>query len=255
MNILYIVCSILIIILLLFTIIYFIFFYIKSLEKNRYLLYLTVLSLVGFLLRIIVMSDTTRLFEEPPLLIGDEGRYHSQAIELLNDKFFPWPVSTPIYPLFLAAVYSLFGYNNFIVLIIQSIISTLLIPITYFIGIKFTGNRSSLFAAFLVAIQPSLIYHVEYLYTEVLYTFLLLISFYILIFAINKNRAFYFIVAGIIMGITSLCRPAIALIGIVIPLLIPFRVKLTKRIVISFIYIISMIFIIAPWTYHNYKIF
>jgi hypothetical protein len=211
------------------------------------------LTLVGLTLRLRVVGTTQRLLTMPAQLIGDEPRYEEATRALLQGDFFPLPITTPVYPLFLAACYTVFGHSYAAVLLVQALIGTAAIPLTYRLAHRFTSKRSSLLAAAIVALCPCLISYVGYLYTEVLYTLLLLLTLLSLLWALEAPLLRRFVLAGATLGISTICRSATALFPMLIPFMLPRTWCLRRRVVLWATLIATMAALIAPWTYHNYR--
>jgi 4-amino-4-deoxy-L-arabinose transferase-like glycosyltransferase len=211
------------------------------------------LTLLGLTLRLWVASTNQRLLDMPATLIGDEPRYEHLAYSLLQGSFFQRPLATPVYPLFLAACYLIFGHSYGAVLIVQAFIGATAIPLTYRLSRNFIGKRSSLFAAMLIALYPCLIYQVEYLYTEVLYTVLLLLTLLSLLWALKAPVLHRFILGGIVLAISTLCRPATALMPPILFLFMPKTWNIKHRVALFCVFSGAMVAVIVPWTYHNYR--
>jgi 4-amino-4-deoxy-L-arabinose transferase-like glycosyltransferase len=224
-------------------------------QHNRQIVILVLigLTLLGLFLRLWVVGTTQRFFDTPVKLIGDEARYDDLAYALLQGEFFLWPGSTPIYPLFLASIYMIFGHSYTAVLYVQAVIGAASVLLTYCLARRFTGTRSSLVAAELVALHPSLISQVGYLYTEVLYMFLFLLTLLSLLWALQAPLLRRFILAGATLAVSTLCRPATAFMPLIVPLILPCTWNIKRRIALCIAFSSAMIAIIAPWTYHNYR--
>lgn len=217
------------------------------------ILVLIVLILMGLALRLWIVSTTDRLLNTPAQLIGDESRYDNVAYALRQGEFFQWPGVTPIYPLFLAGVYLIFGHSYAVALYLQAFVGATTIPLTYRVARRFIGRRSSLLAAMLVALHPNLIGQTAILYTEVLYTSLLLLALLGLLWALEAPFLRRFILAGVLLGIANLVRPATALLPLFLPLILLRVWSLRRRVTLWVVYSVAMVAVIIPWTYHNYR--
>ncbi|MEZ4712280.1 MAG: glycosyltransferase family 39 protein [Caldilineaceae bacterium] len=215
---------------------------------------LVILLLLGVAVRLWAAWDTNQHLPDTAIrLAGDEAGYDFLASELLQGNFFQWPGRTPIYPLFLAAVYWAFGHSYAIVLYIQAIAGATAVPLTYLLARRFMGARSALFAAALIALHPTLILQVTRLYTEAIYTPMLLGAIMALYWALERPRPSRFTVAGALLGLITLCRPTTLLWPLSIPFLLRGSWRFPLRIIYTLVYLVSMIAVIAPWTYHNYR--
>jgi 4-amino-4-deoxy-L-arabinose transferase-like glycosyltransferase len=214
---------------------------------------LVCITILGIALRLWVAVTYDRLLGSPVQLIGDEPRYDYLAYSLLKGEFFQKPLATPIYPLFLAVCYWFFGHSYAAVQYIQAFVGSTVIPLTFILAKRFTDMKSSLLAAVIVALIPALIYQVPIIYTEVLYTPLLLLTTLSLLWAIEEPKIRRFVLAGALLGISTLCRPATAFLPLILPLIMPRNWGIKKQAILFMVYTCAMVGVIAPWTYHNYR--
>jgi len=159
----------------------------------------------------------------------------------------------PLYPVFLAVIYWLFGTGVkrfFYARIIQAILGAMLAPLIYSIaGIIWPENKKiSSIAAIIAAIYPMLVVYPLSLATENLFFILILISTLLLLKAASTERWSLFLLSGMILGFTSLTRSVslgfagLAFLWIFIIL---------KRKKLAFIFLIGLTIVIAPWMIRN----
>lgn len=212
------------------------------------------LTLLGLALRLYLAWRTNQTLPDTPArLRGDEPGYEGLAYWLLKGHFFEWPGRTPIYPFFVAGCYAIFGRSPASVVYLQAFLGATIIPLTFILARRFTGHQSSLVAAGLIAIDPSLIHHVRLLQTEVLYTPLIILTVLGLLRALEQPHWQNFSLAGGVLAITNLCRPTAMLLPVIVPLLMPRQWHLKRKIALFLAYLGAIIIITAPWTYHNYR--
>lgn len=77
-----------------------------------------------------------------------------------------WP---PGYPLFLAAIYALFGPQFRVAVFVQVILGTLVVALVYAIGARAAGRRAGLAAAWLVALNPTYVFTTNLVASENLF--------------------------------------------------------------------------------------
>jgi 4-amino-4-deoxy-L-arabinose transferase-like glycosyltransferase len=213
------------------------------------------ISLMGLALRLYFTWDTNlRWPDHPTRLVGDEPGYDYLAMELLRGEFFLWPGRTPVYPLFLALCYKLFGHSYHAVSYVQAFIGAASIPLTYWLTLQFAGAGSALVAAGLLAVHPVLIYSALRLYNEFLYTPLLLLAILSLVFALRQPTMRRFGLAGGLLAIANLCRPPMMLFPFFLPLLFPMNWSLKRKLRMGLAYLAAVIVTTAPWTYHNFRL-
>jgi 4-amino-4-deoxy-L-arabinose transferase-like glycosyltransferase len=222
--------------------------------RHSYQLVLLSLTLLGLLIRLWVAWKTNQsLPDTSARLLGDEQHYDGLARSVLVGSFFQWPGRTPVYSLFLAGCYLIFGssYNN--VLYVQAFLGASVIPLTFLLARYVTAVRSSLAAAAIVMLHPSLIFQVKRLLSENLYTPLLLLSLLSLLWALNRPLISRFSLGGVLIAITNLCRPTAALFPFLVPLLMPRSWTWKRKIQLSLAYLGAVVVVTAPWVYHNYQ--
>ena len=84
------------------------------------------------------------------------------AYALLHGSFFQSPVRVPVYPLFIAAIYSVLGERSPAKLLyVQAFVGVAAVPLTYLLARRLTGIIPALVAAGIVALDDSLIDHAQ----------------------------------------------------------------------------------------------
>lgn len=197
-------------------------------------------------------------FGPPNKYFGDG--HENYAIGLLEGKLFEpdfWPKSVT-YSLFMAGIFKLFGQNFFAVRLIQIFIALLSVFILYNIGRHLFSENVGLFAAALFAIYPTFIMFNSRIMTETLYIFLVILSLYTIIYAAMSAKYVSFVLAGIVLGLTTMTRPAtIFFLPFVFLYFLIFYMKklgFRKFILSQFLLFVPVVFMILLWTYRNYKI-
>lgn len=215
---------------------------------------LLILTVLGLLLRLWIAWQTNqKLPDTPARLWGDETHYDGLAQGLFEGHFFAWPGRTPIYPLFVAFCYLIFGRSPAAILYVQAFLGAATIPLTFLLARRFTGPWSSLVAAGIIAFNLAMSFQVRRLLTETLYTNLLLLTVLCLLWALEQPVWQRFSGAGALLAITNLCRPTTALFPLIVPLLIPRSWSLKRQIAAFLAFLATTAIVTAPWTYHNYK--
>lgn len=159
----------------------------------------------------------------------------------------------PLYPAFLALVYFIFGAGVkrfFIARIIQAIMGALLAPLTYQIAklILPTKLNLSKLAAWMIAFYPMLIIYPLSLATENLF-FLLICGSVLSLLAAEKERKWYwFALAGILIGLTSLTRSVALLFAGLVVCWVWFILKERKYAIVVFLLVGLITF---PWMLRN----
>jgi 4-amino-4-deoxy-L-arabinose transferase-like glycosyltransferase len=146
-------------------------------------------------------------------LVGDEIGYEELAYALLRSSFFQSPVRGPVYPMFIAAAYYALGERSPAKLLyVQALVGVAVVPLTYLLVRRMTGIIPALVAAGIVACNDPLIEHARWIYSETVYTPLLLVALLALLWALQTPRLGRFAWAGASMAVVTHCRPTTALI-------------------------------------------
>ncbi|TAE96734.1 MAG: hypothetical protein EAZ79_13565 [Oscillatoriales cyanobacterium] len=208
------------------------------------------LTLLGLAFRLYLAWRTNQTLPDTPArLTGDEPGYEGLAYWLLKGHFFEWAGRTPVYPFFIAGCYAIFGRSPASVVCVQAFLGATIIPLTFILARRFTGPQSSLVAAGLTALHPSLILHVRLLQTEILYAPLMILTVLGLLRALERPQWQKFSLAGALLAITNLCRPTAMLFPLIVPLLMPRQWSFKRKIALFVAYLGAIIIITTPWTY------
>jgi 4-amino-4-deoxy-L-arabinose transferase-like glycosyltransferase len=196
---------------------------------------------------------------EDHLYWPDEIDFNNIALGLLqgvgyqSDPF----RANPVLPLFLTAVYKLFGYGYVAPRVIQSVLGALTACIVFVLAKSLFSRRVALLAGLGVALYPSLIYISGFFYVSSVETFLLALSIYLLSLSSKKDSFLFLLLSGLVIGITALCRPAsLALLPFAVCfVLFTFAGSAFRRTLFS----VSLVFIVSltifPWTMRNYAVY
>lgn len=197
----------------------------------------------------------------PTVVFGDATAYDGLAIGLIEGKGYGggtssyWP---PGQPFFLAAIYTVFGYNPQIACIFQAFISSLTCIIIYYIGKTVINKKVGIISALIAAIYPTFILYSGMLHTETLFIFLLPLSILYLLKVHEEPSAKNLIITGVSFGLATLVRPII--LGF-IPFILLWMLlsskdsKDRKKNLMKFIaiFLIAMV-VVSPWTIRNYNV-
>jgi len=213
---------------------------------------------IGLLLRI------TFLYISPnKALEGDEIFYSETAMNVANgigifghNYISFWP---PLYSCFLGILYKI-SSNYYFIGLMQSLLNLFSCFILFLIGRKIFNNLNMFFLISFFIFYPEMIKQPSEFLSEDLFIFLFLTSLYFIYVYVENLKTFYGIIAGILIGLSSLTRE-IALYFIPFLFIWMFFIiqkdkknknEVLKRFLIIFL---STILTIFPWTLRNYFIF
>ena len=197
---------------------------------------------------------------------GDARDYINAAHSFLNG--IPYPrisfsqpmFRPPLFPLWMAAIWSVFPNSIFAVKIAQVLLHGGTVFVAYRIVYEILRKKTpALMGAFICAINPLLVAYTLDIYTEPLYTFLCALGMLLVVKLLKSDSRWFLhaLGAGVIFGLAVLCRPAvlgIALpIGVIFPLFYLKSGNFLKYSAAAVIFIGSIFLTLAPWTYQNYR--
>ena len=144
------------------------------------------------------------------MLDTDSGSYLSPAKYFLNSGYYSYPgaMRMPLYPVFIAIIFMLFGDHIIYIGLVQILLGICTIYITYKLGLllEFSRSASTISASILSLSLESLISPL-YVLTDTFFTFLLILTTYVFILYIKRNRLLWLVSASLLTGLVTLCRP------------------------------------------------
>lgn len=208
---------------------------------------------------IFLLSVTVRIFyvcsishaplENDALEYNSLGVFLSQGKGYINASGESTAFRPPIYPLFLATIYSVAGYNLLWVRLLQAILGAGICVFAYFITTKIFDKKIAILSGAVCCLYPPLIVNVSQIMTETLFTFLLVFGIWMII---SKDRLLNLIMSGFVFGLALLTRPFIIFFFpfLFLWLVLHDKYKSFKGIAIL---IIGVLLVLTPWTIRNYS--
>ncbi|NUO09375.1 MAG: glycosyltransferase family 39 protein [Candidatus Brocadia sp.] len=165
----------------------------------------------------------------------------------------------PSYSLFLSILYRFFGTSVLVYAIPQIILGTISCYLTYIIARESFSSKVGLFASFLLAIYPPIVWWTSYIRSENLFIPLLLLTIIFLIKAVkNKLDTKNTILSGVFLAVSFLCRNVILYLPlfIIFYFFIVFFGTNNKRLLYGVtIFLVSFYISLLPWVYRNYTLY
>ena len=216
----------------------------------------------------------------------DDGRVYSQiARNVLEQHVFshatqapydPSIIRLPGYPLFLVAIYAVFGHgNNTAVRVIQAVIDTATCALIAWVVFEWVvdekrKHRGALIALTLAAVCPFTVIYVATILTEVMTNFLAAAMVLTTTFAFKatarKKALLWWIATGLIAGLAVLFRPDSGLFAAAIGATLmlsalfsrkagPFFTRMRAAILSAALFSIAFCIVLVPWTIRNQRVF
>lgn len=215
--------------------------------------------ILTFVLIINVMLQLLIVLNIHTIPIADSKYYLDLAVRLFHTGSYTTPNGhyTSYWPIGLPAVLSglMFLSSNYLLLVkfFNIFISSSLIVVLYFLFKSELSKKGM--AIFLIAftLYPNNLFSSNCILTEYPFTFLLWLA--VLLILKGNNKLISAVLISIIIGLATYLRP----VGLLLPLIFAVYFIRYYGLVNSIKYIVVMVlffcFVIAPWTYRNYKVF
>lgn len=186
----------------------------RVLLRENSLLLISIVS-IGLLIRIFWAQSL------PNILSWDEPTYHELASQLASGHGYrftkgayetavgglPTSFEEPVWPIMLAFAYALFGSGNLLAArIIQAVLGSLLIVVSYGIGLRLADRVLGLVLALFVALYPPFVYFSTLLMSETLYLLLQGIVLLLCLLMLRDGRISTAILLGVTVGLAILTR-------------------------------------------------
>lgn len=194
----------------------------------------------------------------------DSQAYEKIAFNIVSEHCFclnphmPTVGRAPLWPGIIAAFDVLFGPSNLFVRLFLCLVGSGTCVLVYLFAREVFNKQIALLAGILASIYPGLFIYDGWLYSESLYTFLLLAFCYTLLLLQQTGKYKWAVASGTMLGLFSLTRPnGLLILGLVFLWGIIFVQKkiLSWRVVATSIAIICLIVLalVTPWTIRNYQ--
>jgi len=200
-------------------------------------------------------------YGEDPGWSSDALGYDENALSILeNGVFFKGTQISerPLYPVFLAGIYKVFGHNYWVVRIIQIFLFVFTCFLVYRICQMIFNEKIARLASLMTALCYSIASFTGILFRESLFTFLIVLLIYCLYKAQLSYKNTWFILSGIVMGLAILTNMVLQFFPLIIManfLIVGRKIgfkKLYPKIAIFFIFFSITI---SPWVVSDYCYF
>ena len=140
--------------------------------------------------------------------------------------FVPEVIRTPGYPVFVAAIYLIFGVgNNMAVAAVQAFVFAAICLMVFYLARRAAGDRSAVVAGAMTALYPPLPYFGSLIVTELWTAFVATAAILICLRAAQQVRLRDYVLAGALFTGTTMVRPAFVLMPFFFAIAVPLLVK------------------------------
>jgi 4-amino-4-deoxy-L-arabinose transferase-like glycosyltransferase len=189
-------------------------------------------------------------------------RYDPIALSLLAGEGFsrggvPVAESPPVYPLFLAAVYGVFGPSAGAARAALAVVDAATVGLVFLLARRLFGGRTAVLAALGAAFLPYSIVQIVYGGSDVLFLFLHTAFLATFVHAWLSARRGAFAAAGALLGLATLCRAVPLLLPALLAALIlaAGRATLRERAVRTALLAVCFAAVVSPWILRNVLVF
>ena len=206
-----------------------------------------------------------------PRTAGDEPRYRVPAVNMLAGRGFssdvrepilPSEHTVPLYPLFIAGLFAVFGQHNSVVRIAQSVIDLITCLLGSFVAFSLAPSSQKRAAAMSALIIYGClcwftVSWTRYILTETLATFVTMLAIGVSIMVFRKE-VWRWPAVGAICGAALLLRPDSLLLVSAFVIFLIFqiaRLRTAKSVLSLFLFCLTIPVVLTPWIVRNYIAF
>ena len=212
---------------------------------------------IGSLLRIAIWAWFAQLAPQ----IDDEQAHVILARNIVESGEYrfgperePTSLRPPLYPAFVAVVFSVFGEDNFqAVRLIHIAMSLVLVVIVYRLGRDMISKKAGLWSAAMMCFYPTFIGYCYLMLTEIMFTLLLMLGVYSISIALRRRSYRYVVLAGVVLGLGALTRSILFPLAPVLAmyLLVVWRGTFLQRFAAVAAFSVPFAGVLTPWAIRN----
>jgi arylsulfatase A-like enzyme/4-amino-4-deoxy-L-arabinose transferase-like glycosyltransferase len=189
-----------------------------------------------------------------PALHGDETYYVEAGRAVARGLGYPDSVRPPGWPFLVAAVFRIFGESLTALRLVQVAVSLVAVALVYDVARRRYGPRAALVAGLFCAVLPELVHYTHFLWSETLFTTLLVLAIWALDRFEGAPRARWALVAGAALGLAALTRemilPFAPLAAAWVAAVAPGPAARKAR--CAALLLAACALVVLPWTVRNY---
>ncbi len=198
--------------------------------------------------------DTVHYDKAAKAIVAGEGFGQGYAFSQFFQKEYALP---PLYPIFLAAVYFIFGPSFLAVRLVEAILGAWLCVLIYKIALRLFNQTTALFAGYFSAAFPHLVFLTGLLYVENIFTLLLALGIWYCLRWQEERKLNLIVMASLMFGLACLGRPVVFAFYPFLAWWTMFVCKgeLKQKFIATATIVLVTILTLMPWTVRNYLIF
>lgn len=214
----------------------------------------------ALLVRLLFNASVTGMENAGLELFPDGKEYDALGLSLASGSGYeqhhaPDTFRPPGYPLFLAAVYALFGHSFAAVKILQSLLGAGTCVMILLLGERLFTRRVGVIAGAIAAVYPFLVVYTGFMLSEGLFIFLSTIFLFALVRLRETFSLRWVAAAGLMLGLMNLTRPVALLLPALLFCWLWIELGSKRRAaIIAATLMLWMMVPILPWTVRNYLV-
>jgi len=173
--------------------------------------------LVAFILRLLHLRELvpTVFFTQP---IFDEAFYDERALSIASGNWLGHRAffMGPLYSYFVALLYAISHGSRYFALAVQASIGSLTCVLTYMVGRELFSAVVGVMAGLVACLYGVLIFYDGLLLMETLTLYLNMLCILLLVRGARSEKWYYYLTAGICLGLSSLGRASVLLFGLAV---------------------------------------
>ncbi len=232
-------------------------------SRNYFFLVCVVAVILRLMLLVYVAPYTPIKYYANP----DAYNYENIALNLVNHGVFsdevhpPYVLDlhrTPLYPVFLAAIYRLSESSRTAAVLIQLLLGSLTVGLTYlFSRALLQSHQIALFASLILALDPLTIMYANLLMTETLFTFFLVAGSMTLVKYLHSDRLLWLLLSAVMYASAVLTRPIGQFLPLALIPLIVFAARPEQRwgaLLRGLLFASISLALIFVWVFRNHQV-
>lgn len=182
------------------------------------------------------------------------AEYDSIAMQIIQGTLPKEPYAWyPAYCYFVAGVYRIFGHSPVAAMVVQSLIGCITYWLVYLISKGLFNKWVGIIAVLLCSVYGRFIMYEAVLLSPAIDALFITLAVFIGIKAVEQKKKTYFLVLGIVLGLSTLSRPNILLVAPFFLIYILIMVKGIKQSVLANLLVVAgIVMMIAPVTARNF---
>jgi 4-amino-4-deoxy-L-arabinose transferase-like glycosyltransferase len=186
----------------------------------------------------------------------DSVDYSRAAVSLLEaGEFGETYRRSPLYPVFLAGIYALFGEEIVPVRMVEALLGACLAVVIALIARRIAGDHVGALAGFLWSVYPLGVFVVGLVYPTHVATMLLACALLCMVTPVHQELAPGRVLAGgIILGLGALTVPVVLVTILAITAWILYW-QPERRLLLAILFVLGAALSLVPWTVRNYDVY